>query len=67
MPSPPAPPPPSRQPNSFDLKTGNAFLETKKDGSINVKGKTFNVATSGDTSIKASGALTLKGSRVLQN
>jgi type VI secretion system secreted protein VgrG len=39
----------------------------KGDGSVNIRGTNITVESSGRTTVKASGDLTLKGARVLSN
>ena len=39
----------------------------KKDGTINIKGKDITVNGSGDITEKASGNMTLKAQKILQN
>lgn len=49
------------------LKTGEASFLSKKDGTINIAGKDVSIASSGVTSVKSSGNLVLKGSKIVQN
>lgn len=53
--------------NEITLKTGDASIALKADGSINIRGTNITVESSGRATVKASGDLTLKGSRVLSN
>jgi type VI secretion system secreted protein VgrG len=49
------------------LKTGDATLTMKKDGTITLKGKDVTINASGKMSVKASGDVVMKGSKVTQN
>jgi type VI secretion system secreted protein VgrG len=49
------------------IKTGQASITLKKDGTILIKGKDIKVQGSGKIDVKASAALTMKGSQVKQN
>jgi type VI secretion system secreted protein VgrG len=49
------------------LKTGDASITMKKDGTIQIKGKDITVVGSGKIGIKASSDLTLKGSKIAEN
>ena len=53
--------------NEITLKTGDASIVLKGDGSVNNRGTNITVESSGRTTVKASGDLTLKGARVLSN
>jgi hypothetical protein len=53
--------------NEITLKTGDASIVLKADGSVNIRGTNITVESSGRTTVKASGDLTLKGARVLNN
>jgi len=49
------------------IKTGDAQLLMKKDGSISLKGKDIVITGSGKITVKASGDMTLKGSKIGAN
>jgi type VI secretion system secreted protein VgrG len=49
------------------LKTGAASITLKKDGTIAIKGKDISVDASGKIAMKASGQMTLKGSKIAEN
>lgn len=49
------------------LKTGEASLVLKKDGTIQIKGKDITVFGSGKIGVKASGDLVLKGAKIAGN
>lgn len=49
------------------LKTGDAEIEMKKDGTINIKGKEINFQASGKFNVKADSDITMKGQNILQN
>jgi len=49
------------------LTTGSAAIDTKKDGTIAIKGKDFSINASGKINMKASSDVVIKGSKVLQN
>lgn len=49
------------------LKSGSASIVLKPDGTIEIKGKDISVQGSGKVNVKASGDLTLKGSKITQN
>jgi type VI secretion system secreted protein VgrG len=49
------------------LKTGDASITMKKDGTIVIKGKDITVQGSGKINVKADGDITMKGSKILQN
>jgi hypothetical protein len=49
------------------LKTGDASIVLKKDGTITIKGKTITIDGSGDVRIKATRDMVLKGQKILQN
>ena len=53
--------------NEITLKAGDASIALKADGSVNIRGTNITVESSGRATVKASGDLTLKGSRVLSN
>jgi type VI secretion system secreted protein VgrG len=49
------------------IKTGDASISMKKDGTIIIKGKDITVDGSGKINVKAGGDIVLKGSKVSQN
>ena len=49
------------------LKTGSASIVLKPDGTIEIKGKNITIEGSGQVRVKATGELTLKGSKVTEN
>lgn len=49
------------------LKSGSASIVLKPDGTIEIKGKDISVQGSGKVNVKATGELTLKGSKISQN
>lgn len=53
--------------NEITLKTGDASIVLKSDGSVVVKGNNITVESSRKTSVKAAGDLVLKGSKVVTN
>jgi len=53
--------------DEITLKTGDASLVMKKDGTIQLKGKDITVTGSGKIGIKASGDMVLKGSKIAEN
>ena len=53
--------------DEITLKTGDASLTMKKDGTIQLKGKDITVIGSGKIGIKASSDMTLKGSKIAEN
>jgi type VI secretion system secreted protein VgrG len=53
--------------DEITLKTGDASITMKKDGTIQIKGKDITVTGSGKIGIKASGDLVLKGSKIAGN
>lgn len=53
--------------DEITLKTGDASLTMKKDGSIQIKGKDITISGSGKIGVKASGDMVLKGSKIAQN
>lgn len=50
--------------DSIVLKCGSASISMKKDGTINIEGKDITIKGSGKINGKASGEITLKGSKV---
>ena len=53
--------------DSVTIKTGNASITMKKDGTIVIKGKDITVEGSGKINVKASSDIVMKGSKILQN
>jgi type VI secretion system secreted protein VgrG len=53
--------------DEITLKTGDASITMKKDGTIQIKGKDITVTGSGKIGVKASGDLVLKGSKIAEN
>jgi type VI secretion system secreted protein VgrG len=53
--------------DEITLKTGNASITMKKDGTIQIKGKDITIIGSGKINAKASGDMVLKGSKIAQN
>ncbi len=53
--------------DEITIKTGDASITMKKDGTIQIKGKDITVTGSGKIGIKASGDMVLKGSKIAQN
>ena len=53
--------------DEITLKTGDASIVMKKDGTIQIKGKDITITGSGKIGVKASGDMVLKGSKIAQN
>ncbi len=53
--------------DEITLKTGEASITMKKDGTIQIKGKDITITGSGKIGIKASGEMVLKGSKIAAN
>ena len=49
------------------LKSGSASIVLKPDGTIDIKGKDITLQGTGKVNVKATGELTLKGSKIAQN
>lgn len=49
------------------IKTGDASIVMKKDGTITIEGKNITIKGSGKIHVEASSDMTLKGSKILQN
>jgi type VI secretion system secreted protein VgrG len=49
------------------LKSGDASITLKKDGTIVIKGKDITLEGSGKINVKASGDLVMKGSKIAEN
>jgi type VI secretion system secreted protein VgrG len=50
--------------DSVTIKTGNASMTMKKDGTIQLKGKDIIITGSGKINVKASSDVVIKGSKV---
>lgn len=53
--------------DEITIKTGDASISMKKDGTITIKGKDVTIQGSGKISVKADSDLVLKGSKIAQN
>jgi type VI secretion system secreted protein VgrG len=53
--------------DAVTIKTGDASIEMKKDGTIIIKGKDITIEGSGKVNVKASSDLVLKGSKIAGN
>ena len=53
--------------DSITLKCGSSVMVLKKDGTITIKGKDFSINASGKINAKASGEMSLKGSKIVEN
>lgn len=53
--------------DEITLKTGDASITMKKDGTIQIKGKDITIIGSGKIKAKASGDMVLKGSKIAEN
>jgi type VI secretion system secreted protein VgrG len=53
--------------DSITLKTGDASITMKKDGTILIKGKDITIEGSGKVNVKASSDIVMKGSKIMQN
>ena len=53
--------------DQITIVTGKASIVMKKDGSITIKGKDIKMEGSGKINAKASGTISMKGSKILQN
>jgi type VI secretion system secreted protein VgrG len=53
--------------DEITIKTGEASITMKKDGTITIKGKDITLEGSGKINVKASGDVILKGAKVTQN
>ncbi len=49
------------------IKTGDASIHMKKDGTIAIKGKDISLTGSGKISVKADSDVTIKGSKIAAN
>jgi type VI secretion system secreted protein VgrG len=52
---------------AITLKTGDASISLKKDGTIEIKGKDITIQGSGKIGVKANSDITMKGSKIHQN
>jgi len=53
--------------DSITIKTGDASITMKKDGTITIKGKDITIEGSGKINAKASSDIVMKGSKILHN
>jgi type VI secretion system secreted protein VgrG len=53
--------------DEISISTGDASILMKKDGTITISGKNISIKASGKINAEASGDMTLKGSKILQN
>jgi type VI secretion system secreted protein VgrG len=53
--------------DQITLKTGDASIVMKKDGTITIKGKDITIQGSGKINVKADSDVTIKGSQIKQN
>jgi type VI secretion system secreted protein VgrG len=53
--------------DEITIKTGDASITMKKDGTITIKGKDITVTGSGKVNVKADSDITMKGSKILHN
>jgi type VI secretion system secreted protein VgrG len=53
--------------DEITLKSGDASITLKKDGTIQIKGKDITISGSGQVGVKASSDLVLKGSKIAGN
>ncbi len=53
--------------DSISIKTGDASITMKKDGTITIKGKDITLQGSGKVNVKADSDIVMKGSKILQN
>jgi type VI secretion system secreted protein VgrG len=53
--------------DSVTIKTGDASITMKKDGTIAIKGKDITIEGSGKIDVKATSDITMKGSKIHQN
>ena len=53
--------------DEITLKSGDASIVLKKDGTIEIKGKDIKIQGSGKISLKADGDIAMKGSKIAQN
>jgi type VI secretion system secreted protein VgrG len=53
--------------DQITITTGSASITMKKDGTITIAGKDITIDASGKINVKASGNITMKGQKILQN
>ncbi len=53
--------------DSITIKTGDASITMKKDGTIVIKGKDITIEGSGKINVKATSDIVMKGSKIKQN
>ena len=53
--------------DSIAIRTGDASITMKKDGTIQIKGKDIIITGSGKVNVKADSDIVMKGSKILQN
>lgn len=53
--------------NEITLKTGDASIVLKRDGTITITGKDITIKGSGKVSLKADKDIVLKGSKIVEN
>lgn len=53
--------------DSVTIRTGNASITMKKDGTIQIKGKDLTIEGSGKINARASSDIVMKGAKILQN
>jgi hypothetical protein len=53
--------------DELQLVCGQASVILKKDGTVSIRAKDFEIAASGTVTIKASRDVVLKGAKILQN
>lgn len=53
--------------DAITFKTGDASITLKKDGTITIQGRDITLKGSGKVSVKASGDVVLKGSKIASN
>ncbi len=53
--------------DSVTIKTGNASISMKKDGTIVIKGKDISIQGTGKINVKAGGDIVMKGSKISEN
>jgi type VI secretion system secreted protein VgrG len=53
--------------DELELVCGDASLILKKDGTVRIRAKEFDISASGDATIKAGKELKLKGAKISEN
>lgn len=53
--------------DELELVCGDASLILKKDGTVRIRAKEFEISASGDVTIKAGKELKLKGAKITEN